>query len=68
MSVFDFKDFATVVAKKEYIVDAWGNKQYVKNIDVILTVSQFKMWKKYSSWEEYCGYHSKFGHMFGIAR
>jgi len=68
VSVFDFKEFARLVAKKTFIVDAWGNKQYVKNIDVILTVSQFKMWKKYSSWEEYCGYHNKFGHVFGIAR
>lgn len=68
VSVFDFEEFSKLVAKKKYIIDAWGNKQYVKDIDVILTVSQFKMWKKYSSWEEYCGYHNKFGHVFGIAR
>lgn len=68
VSVFDFADFGKTIAKKEYIIDAWGNKQFVKDIDVILTTSQFKMWKKYSSWEEYCWYHSKFGHVFGIAR
>lgn len=67
-SIFDFKDFDEKISKKGYIIDAWGNKQYVKDIDVILTTSQFKMWKKYSSWEEYCGYHQKFGHVFGIAR
>lgn len=68
VSVFDFHEFAKTVAKKSYIIDAWGNKQYVKDIDVILTTSQFKMWKKYTSWEEYCGYHQKFNHVFGIAR
>lgn len=68
VSIFDFKKFAEDIAKKDYIIDAWGVKQYVKDIDIILTTSQFKMWKKYNSWEEYCGYHSKYNHVFGVAR
>jgi hypothetical protein len=68
VSVFDFKRFAKEVAHKEYIVDAWGNEKRVEDIDVILTTSQFKMHKKYSSWEEYVYYHSKYNHIFGVAR
>lgn len=68
VSVFDFVKFGKEIAKKEFIVDAWGNKQYINDIDIILTTSQFKMWKKYRSWEEYCGYHAKFGHNFGVTR
>ena len=48
--VFDWKRFAKEVAKKEYIVDAWGKKKHIDDIDVILTTSQFKMWKKYKDW------------------
>ena len=68
VSVFDFKKFAKEVAHKDEIVDAWGNVKKVEDIDVILTTSQFKMWKKYQSWEEYMYYHQRCGHIFGVAR
>lgn len=66
--VFDWKRFAKEVAKKEYIVDAWGKKKHIDDIDVILTTSQFKMWKKYKDWEEYLEYHKKYGHVWGCSR
>lgn len=68
VSVFDFKKFAKEVANKDTIIDAWGNEKKVSDIDVILTTSQFKMWKKYENWEEYLYYHNKFNHIFGVAR
>lgn len=68
VSVFDFKRFGKEIAEKEIIVDAWGKEHNIKNIDVILTTSQFKMWKKYSSWDEYVYFHKKFKHIFGVAR
>jgi len=66
--VFDWKRFAKEVAKKEYIIDAWGHEKYIKDIDVILTTSQFKMWKKYSSWEEYIEFHTEYNHVWGCSR
>ena len=68
VSVFDFKKFATDIAHKDTIIDAWGNERKVSDIDVILTTSQFKMYKKYENWEEYLYYHSKYGHIYGVAR
>lgn len=68
VSVFDFHKFAKEVAGKTTITDAWGKEKDVENIDVILTTSQFKMWKKYSSWEEYIAYHKRCGQIFGVAR
>lgn len=68
VSVFDFKKFAKEIVNKDTIIDAWGNEKKVDDIDIILTTSQFKMWKKYQSWEEYIYYHYKYGHIFGVAR
>lgn len=68
VSVFDFKKFAKEIANKDVIIDAWGNEKKVSDIDVILTTSQFKMWKKYENWEEYLYYHNKYNHIYGVAR
>ena len=68
VSTFDFKKFAKEIAKTDTIKDAWGETYSIKDIDVILTTSQFKMYKKYESWQEYLYYHTRYGHIFGIAR
>lgn len=68
VSVFDFKKFAKEVAKKDTIIDMWGNEHKVEDIDVILTKSQFKMAKKYESFSEYIYYHKRYNHIFGVAR
>lgn len=65
---FDWKRFARDVAHQEYITDAWGHRKHIDNIDVILTTSQFKMWKKYENWEDYLNYHEKYGHIWGCSR
>ena len=66
--VFDWKRFAKEVAKKEFITDVWGHSKHIDDIDVLLSVSQFKMWKKYKNWEEYIKYHTEFGHVWGCSR
>lgn len=65
---FDWKRFTKEVAKKDYIIDAWGKKVMIDDVDVILTTSQFKMWKKYKNWEEYLEYHKKYNHIWGCSR
>lgn len=65
---FDFHKFSREVANKETITDAWGQEYNINDIDVILTISQFKMWKAYQNWQEYLYYANKYGHIWGVSR
>ena len=65
---FDFHRFFREVAKKDIIKDVWGTEYNVEDIDVILTVSQFKMWKQYENWQDYLYYFNKYGHTWGCSR
>ena len=68
VSVFDFHKFADEVAKTSEIIDIWGYKHDIKDIDIILTKSQFKMAKFYKSWDEYMYFFEKYEHIFSVAR
>lgn len=50
---FDFHAFADEVAHKYIIDDAWGNPVDIRDVDVVLTVSQLKLWNAYGSCEQY---------------
>ena len=64
---FDFKAYA-----KEHgvltIKDRYGTEYNVDDIDVLLSESQFKMAKYYSSWEGYLSYHRAYNLKWGVAR
>lgn len=51
--VFDFHKFSKEVAHKHIITDLYGNEVDTDNIDMIITESQFKLWKAYDSFEHY---------------
>ena len=51
--VFDFHKFSKEIAGKHIINDIYGNEVDTDNIDMIITESQFKLWKGYNSWEHY---------------
>lgn len=51
--VFDFHKFSREVANKHIIIDLYGNEVDTDNIDMIITESQFKLWKGYESWQDY---------------
>ena len=68
VSVFDFRKFAKEVAHKNTITDYWGKEYDINDIDVILTTSQFKMYKYYSSFDEYMFYIYKYNHIFSVTR
>lgn len=51
--VFDFHKFSREVAGKHIIKDLYGNEVDTDNIDMIITESQFKLWKGYNSWQDY---------------
>ena len=64
----DFKEFATTVAHKETIIDAWGHERNVMDADVIATTSQLKLWDSYSSYEDYYENCIKNGYEFRITK
>ncbi len=64
---FDFKEYA----KRNGITtifDKYGKEYNINDIDVILSESQFKMHKYYSSWQEYLSYFNKYNLKWGVAR
>lgn len=65
---FDFHKFAKDVAQTDKIKDVWGEEYDIDDIDVILTVSQFKMWKQYENWQDYLYYFNKYEHTWGCSR
>lgn len=54
LTPFDFKKFALEHGKTK-ITDIYGKEYDIieDNINIIMTKSQFKMWKYYDSWEDY---------------
>lgn len=55
MFPFDFRKFAKEIAHNSKVVDAYGGEIDIEEQDIkyIFTTSQLKMWKKYSSWDDY---------------
>ena len=68
VSIFDFKKFAKEIAHTEYIKDIYGIEYKVEDIDIILTASQFKLYKKYQNFQEYMYFFKKYNHIFGVTR
>lgn len=55
LTPFDFRKFVEVNNGSTKIKDIYGKEYDIieDNINIILTKSQFKMWKYYKSWDEY---------------
>lgn len=64
---FDFKEYARREGIST-IKDYWGKEYDIEDIDVILSVSQFKMYEHYKSWQEYLDYFQKYNLRWGVAR
>ena len=62
---FDFRAFAKERGKK-FIVDFWGKKVNLEDVDLILTESCFKMAKQYKSWTQYCDAFEELGHEIAV--
>ena len=67
LATFDFKDYAYQHGITT-IRDKWGKEYNIDEIDVLLSESQFKTHKYYSSWQEYCDYAEKGMIHWGVAR
>ena len=64
---FDFKAYAKENGIST-IKDRYGTEYNIDDIDVLLSESQFKMAKYYSSWEGYLSYHREYNLKWGVAR
>lgn len=67
LATFDFKDYAYQHGITT-IRDKWGKEYNIADIDVLLSESQFKTHKYYSSWQEYCDYAERGMIHWGVAR
>ncbi|MGM9988413.1 MAG: hypothetical protein ACI35O_14450 [Bacillaceae bacterium] len=65
---FDFHKYAKEIAEAKTIKDHFGKVWNVEDIDVLLSVSQFKMYKYYDSWEQFIDFQDTYGHSWGITR
>lgn len=65
--VFDFKEYAKRHGISR-IYDIYGVGYDINEIDCLISESQFKMYKYYSSWQEYLSYSHDKGIKWGIAR
>lgn len=65
---FDFLEFADTVAHNRMVKDAWGNEVDISTVELILTTSMLKLWKCYSSIEDYLSYCESNHYTFGVAK
>lgn len=64
----DFRAFAEDVAKTYTIIDAWGHPRDVRDAQVILTTSMFKLWDAYESMEDYLENIERYDYHFALAK
>lgn len=60
---FDFRRFIFENSCSPIVKDIWGKEYdiFKDDIQIIFTKSQLKMWKYYSSWDEYKTYFKQYG-------
>ena len=65
--VFDFHRFSEECGN-HHIKDVWGNDVNIRNMDVLITASQFKAWSSYGSCREYQDNYRKNNMSWGVTR
>jgi hypothetical protein len=65
--VIDFHQFSEMVGK-HHITDIWGHLVNIRDMDVVITESQLKLWNAYGSCNEYTKKLAESGIGFGISR
>jgi len=65
---FDIQRFANEVSKKYEFTDLYGNEVDIRNVDIIVTKSQLKLWNAYDSCEDYVNKYRNNGFGFGVTK
>lgn len=68
LCTFDFHKYASEIAKTNKILDYYGKEWDISEIDILLSTSQFKMYKYYSSWDQYTQLHELHKHSWGVTK
>lgn len=53
LAPMDYRSFVRTFNGNPELTDIWGDTYHIDDIDIILTKSQFKMWKYYDDWSDY---------------
>jgi hypothetical protein len=65
--VIDFHEYSEEIGE-HIIKDVWGNDVNIRDMDIIFTESQFKLWNSYNSCNDYIHACRKNGFSFGVSR
>jgi hypothetical protein len=65
--VIDFHEYSEEIGE-HIIKDVWGNNVNIRDMDIIFTESQFKLWSSYESCSAYVDACRRNGFYFGISR
>jgi len=65
--VIDFHAFSEEIGK-HIIKDTWGNDVNIRDMDLIITTSQLKLWDSYDSCNDYISKCKENGWSFGISK
>lgn len=65
---FDFIDFANKVARNETVVDVWGEKHNINDVEIILTESMLKLWSSYINVSDYLSHCSTNNYSFSVTK
>lgn len=65
---FDFIEFAEKVAHSYYVEDVWGHQVDIRQVELIFTESQLKLWSSYDSIEDYMNACDENGYSFGVTK
>lgn len=68
ISVFDMQMFASEIAKSYFFTDVYGKEQDIRNIDLIISESMFKLLSSYRDTEDYIQKCHSNGLGFAIAK
>lgn len=65
---FDFQLFGKEIAKKNEVVDVWGQVHNINEIELVLTTSMLKLWDSYDSIDHYLECCERNNHTFALTK
>lgn len=68
LCVFDFHKFASEIAKTNIVKDIYGDEIDIREVDCIISESQFKLWNSYKNTKDYVDKCKKNKLSFGITK
>ena len=64
----DINSFAKFIAHRDIITDIYGKKHNIKDVEMIIPESVFKLWQSYDSIDDYIRSCERNGYSFRVAK